>query len=687
MKHSPMWGGTRSEGDSCAPVMYDIANNRLMAQFDGVGGVHRYSVAGRWKVLKDGSWYTGWTVNGKPAPLSQRKIVSCCGKKQRIEYDDHAKVQVAAELFSHLSENALFAVYEFHNEQAASVQIDLHFGFEIDTASYHMEKLRTEGHTATLTPQLHVSDERLFTYSLAEDYTVYFAANDPLTSFEHEDNRFQLRVRLSVEPGEKKRFVWLLSGACGSYTLAQAEADIADWQHHATVVDEENQWLRETFESQDAELNAMYGYCLSASLSSYKDLGESFKGYFAGIDYQSPPRTYFRDGYWTLLASLPYRPEWVRGQIVTLAHGIGVDGQCPSAVIYNQDSGKYEPFWPDHFDSPSFFALIVHDYLSWTNDYGVLSEQVNGRTVKVHMEQAIAYLSSRTSADYPGLALKPDHRRDWVDNVYREGYVTYDLTLYCRALYAVSAVCRASGDEAGAERYAAEYETSRNSLRKLLQVHGYFNYMNTSGFVESNTSIELALLPLFDLCSADETAAIMQLLTTKLETRNNNEQQYGDWGVMTVFPFYLAVHHQVEKSMAPYRYHNGSDWPYLDGIYALAKLRNNDDGWRYPLTRWFQVSLDNGWLTPVEYYGPVYGKGSNLQGWSAMPAAAMLMGGIGFMPSLEEQKVRLSLPPWGDCTFKHIQFRGHRYTLAVTDGVWKVKCEDDPAHEHPFITE
>ena len=31
-----------------------------------------------------------------------------------------------------------------------------------------------------------------------------------------------------------------------------------------------------------------------------------------------------------------------------------------------------------------------------------------------------------------------------------------------------------------------------------------------------------------------------------------------------------------------------------------------------------------GWAGPVEYYAPPFGRGSLLQGWSAMPAAAVL---------------------------------------------------------------
>ncbi|SDN18903.1 hypothetical protein SAMN04487897_10272 [Paenibacillus sp. yr247] len=102
------------------------------------------------------------------------------------------------------------------------------------------------------------------------------------------------------------------------------------------------------------------------------------------------------------------------------------------------------------------------------------------------------------------------------------------------------------------------------------------------------------------------------------------------------------------------------------------------------MTRWFQVSLENGWLTPVEYYGPVYGEGSNLQGWSAMPAAAMMMGGLGLMPRLDQDKVHLKTPPWGNFSMKHIQFRGQSYHISYQEGTWTIES-DDAKHEYPFI--
>jgi hypothetical protein len=96
---------------------------------------------------------------------------------------------------------------------------------------------------------------------------------------------------------------------------------------------------------------------------------------------------------------------------------------------------------------------------------------------------------------------------------------------------------------------------------------------------------------------------------------------------MCCWPAYRRKDHLVEKSAYEYVYHNGSDWPFWSSVYALAKTEYGMDG-TYPATRWYSYSLEQGWYTPVEYYNPITGRGSLLQGWSAMglPALKALWG-------------------------------------------------------------
>jgi|GEM_PF-5255591 len=109
-----------------------------------------------------------------------------------------------------------------------------------------------------------------------------------------------------------------------------------------------------------------------------------------------------------------------------------------------------------------------------------------------------------------------------------------------------------------------------------------------------------------------------------LQTRFNLRQPYGDWGVICVYPNYLNQSDLFSKSELPYCYHNGADWPYWDGVYAALLNRQGDPDWRYVLTRWWEVGLQQGRLTPVEYYSPTYPSGGMLQDWSAVPAAVLV---------------------------------------------------------------
>ena len=63
-------------------------------------------------------------------------------------------------------------------------------------------------------------------------------------------------------------------------------------------------------------------------------------------------------------------------------------------------------------------------------------------------------------------------------------------------------------------------------------------------------------------------------------------------------------------------------------IRAGEWLRRGLGGARYALTRWWEYCLAQGWAGPVEYFAPPFGRGSLLQGWSAMPAAVVLKYGV-----------------------------------------------------------
>lgn len=486
--------------------------------------------------------------------------------------------------------------------------------------------------------------------------------------------------------------------------IARARAGAAD---HAAG-------LQHRFVSDDALLNCMFTACMHAAVSSRKELADgSFAGYSAGTGYVMPPRTYFRDSYWTLQTLLPFAPDEAVAQLRLLAGAVGDDGEAPSGVILASDAGervwrarvaadpglaadhpKPGHWWSDHFDSPYYLVLLARDALTWATatvsgpapgpapgDRSGWHDQLHERVAGVTLLDTIRAVlgRGRRLAGDGVLPIKPHHDRDWADNVYRHGHVTYDVALYHGALEAgAELLAGAYPDEA--REYSVRGAAVREAASALLfdATSGHYVEYRPLGASEADageTHLTLDSLVALRTGMATRTQAESSLAAAAriLETRSNHEQPYGDWGVMCAYPPYRPSTRRRGKSLFAYRYHNGSDWPYLDGIYAEALLSRDMPGWRYPLTRWFEYGLQQGWPTPVEYYSPPWGRGSPLNGWSAMPAAAMLLGGFGLRPTGKPR-----VPPWGDSRVSGALVNGSRHTVTSADG--RVELSEGEGH-------
>ncbi len=347
---------------------------------------------------------------------------------------------------------------------------------------------------------------------------------------------------------------------------------------------------------------AFRAYALNAAYSCYKSFS-GFSGFFAGVNYAAPARTYYRDGYYTALAILPTRPDWVKEQLLTLACGVAKDGSCGSAV-----DAQGAPWWRDHADSPLFFALLLYAYVSNTGDTAILTEHDIAQKLTAILDATAAAL------DENGLLERaPASRHDWADNVFREGYVTY---IECLAYGALKLSGSLLPD---ASRYAEAAARIREGVNRELWCEelGYYVNFKTQDETETNLSIDTVFAALFDIAPPERAKRMLLRMEELLETQNN--ARYGEFGTLCVYPPYASAARLVEKSADPLRYHNGADWPYLSALYAFAKKIHGMD-WRYPLTRWYETGLVQGFATPVEYFSPYYPAGGMLQGWSAFAA-------------------------------------------------------------------
>lgn len=385
-------------------------------------------------------------------------------------------------------------------------------------------------------------------------------------------------------------------------------------------------------------LRTMVSQSLHAGLSSIRrDADGKFAGLAAGQGYSAPARTYYRDGYWTLQVLLDREPEAVAGQIEILAQALQADGEAPSGVILTgqAQSERWEKvrrthpkiviehlrsrdWWSDHFDSPLFFILTVADYVRATGDTGPIER---------HWEKIVAIYRRYCGfiRHDNGLPYKPRNDRDWADNVYRHGYVSYDIGLWIGALDAmVEFGGRLDPDTVAGAKATAK--TARANLdAELLSDRGtYADYGDRRDFQENHETLDSLTLLRFAATSPERAKSVLAEMQKTLETRNNRDQPYGDWGVMCAWPAFARRQDTREKTTFPYRYHNGSDWPYLTGLYAEQLITYEAGDPTYALTRWWRTCLENGWAGALEYFSPPWGRGSLLQGWSAMPAYVWL---------------------------------------------------------------
>lgn len=509
-------------------------------------------------------------------------------------------------------------------------------------------------------------DARRDGFRVRGDVTAALVMGDAPAEWQPAETGLALNFRAVVAPGETYTLP-LLVGA-GDGLAPDAYRDIA------ADADAFAAWLSASFECDDPLLRSLYAASLNVALAMYKELPSGFAGLWAGPGYAYPPRIYFRDSYWTALPILPYRPEWVRAHLLTLATGVHPDGVCPSGVIdpavlpFEDQAEEGASDWlPDHQDSPAYFVLLLCEYVAWTGDAALLGERLDdGRTLWDCAQSCLNRLLAQPAKDRAP--------NDWADNVLRSEWVSYDLALLAGALGAAADVARHVGDAAT----ASSYQVDARHIRDLLHIHGWDDakgYLvdyrrgdgaSGAGFVEDHLALDTLLAIRFGAASPDGAASMLAAARTTLQTRHNAEQPHGDWGVMCCWPPYSLRADLFGKSAQVLNYHNGAEWPFLSAIYAHLLMERGDPDWRYALTRWWSVHLERGWLTPVEYHSPAHPPGAFLQGWSGMAASAMLSGGLGLRPALDGT-IAPRVPPWGACVAQNALVHGQPVTLLATE--------------------
>ena len=627
MKNEYKGGGITAYGKLWEEALYDAGNNAITAQFDGRGAISRYAVMNKYEVFS--KFYTLLTVDGVPLDYIRDKKADMVGRRQiTTVYTNKADIYITQ--FLDNAHNCIYVQFSVDAKEDTDFEAVMNFGINYQSYVDQLPGARlTAGNLLRIAggflsgkkqTQERDGEALILRGKVMGDFYIDAALSKGGKMGEADRGFFnQFSVGGKVRCGEVGVFRYVISaGTRGDYTFCDVKERLRHFDEAMKEAAEYIDSLIPPAHVTDLMEQTYYKSLLNCSLSNYKELGK-FKGFLAGIVYQFPARTYYRDGYWTVLSVLPVKPELVRNEIITLAHGINKKGECGTAVRYN-----FKCHWGNHYDSPSFFVIMTYDYVVHTGDKSVLSERVNGATV---YELICAVLDRfKKEVDDTGLLVKGGkyNRRDWCDNVFRGGYVTYDEALYCRALQAASEISGALGNKDRREAFYRDYSSVKDAINKLLwnEEKGWYNNYVDGDFTEDNLSIDTVITALFGIADDARARRMLENMEKWLETRNNKEQGMGDWGTMSVYPYYKRAWDIVQKSSLPAYYHNGGDWPYWSNIYAYAKLAYGMD-YKYPLLRWFEYNVGKGNYTPVEFYSPIHPDGSLLQAWSSTGAFVM----------------------------------------------------------------
>ncbi|MBR5044589.1 MAG: hypothetical protein IKX66_04505 [Clostridia bacterium] len=548
-------------GKNYEDAVYDVCSNDLHVRFDGKGGITDYTV-----IHRSGNYverlYFSIFVNGEILSAYCDKTVEMVGRTQKIVLKK-GDCRITVLQFVPIVGNAVF--YEIKANRTGDYDVILDLS-SVAKSYRFASSVENRFISANSSIRLHTDKSARFVLSFDTD-DAYCKAM--LTRFAEHKKQVTDEIKSVVIP-----------------KTAKTEKD-----------------------------KALYVSSVLCALQNYKTIGK-YKGFSPSCVCTGPVRSYYVDAYYATLSLYKQnRTDLVRDQIVTLAHGIDESGDCPAAVTF-----RFEQHWRTHYDTPSFFVITVYDYINRTGDFSILDETANGRTVYRNCLLAIDKLSSYE--DETSLIKKPGvyNVRDWTDRVHRTGYVTYDEVLYARALYCLSRIAERR-DKTRAAKYHELFLRTKSAINEILwdEEKGYYINYKAGDFVEDNLSADTILAVLFGISDKEKTERLLDGISALLETRNNKLQQAGDFGVMSVYPFYRGFDRCYNKSTQEYEQQNGAAHPALSALVAYAQLQNGRDH-TYALTSAFDWNVKRGNYTLPDYYSPCAPEGAPLMAWNGVTA-------------------------------------------------------------------
>ena len=596
-------------------VNYHVSNNKISVIFDGKGAITSYSEANKKEYFNVG--YCSIHEGNTPLSVFTKKTVTMIGRIQETEIK-LTKGKLRVTQFLDQSTNGVFMCYELIGRKIES---------SIDIAVMFSKIQNAKVLTTHLIKEIDANSSFIITLNKYNRYCKVFIS----FAEEYED---------IFEWDEDNKREYYSESPITSYTFTHLDEIYNDAYKNCI---EEIESIKVPDNLSALETKVFYNTYFCA-LENYKDKDE-FKAFMAGHKYSTPLRSYYRDSYYTVLPLYNEYPDKIRNQIITLASGVefnyGRQTPCPSAV-----KSDYSSWWSGHYDSPSFFIMMLYDYVKHTKDVSILS-QVDYKD-RVIYDLACNILDEMSNFEVLGLIYKRStfndipgkhydelfNKQDWADEVNRFGFVCYDNILYARAYKCMSELAEIMDNKEESKTYLTKYNELVHLIDRVFWNEKLGYYTNFQGFTpeiekdayyENNLSIDTVLAINFGIASKDKAKKALLKMEEILECKNNKEYKKkrplkrDDFGVMCVYPPYSDVRSAYNKSSQPFNYHNGANWPYLTAMYAHAK-REYGLEYKHLLTDWFIYNLNKGNYTPVEYFSPFCKDGSLLQAWNGAVA-------------------------------------------------------------------
>ncbi len=373
-----------------------------------------------------------------------------------------------------------------------------------------------------------------------------------------------------------------------------------------------------------------------------------------------------------IYAGLPWFPEyWGRDSFIALPGAALVTGQFeaarailvsfarfqdrdPASRFYGRMPNIVKPGSIDYHttDGTPRFVIALGDYLRYTGDVALLRELYPN--VVASIDGALARFT-----DDRGLLLHADNET-WMDarrvsdlSAYApRGTRANDIqALWYEQLRAGAAFAQQLGDRAAAERWTRAAERVRRSFDRVFvtpatrdRPASIADHVTEAG-VPDHTLRPNVLFAL-DLLPANEAAAVTARVWRTLVL---------PWGVATLDPgdrFFHAYHLAPGCWHKDEAYHNGTVWPWLDGVFIdqLVRFGQVEPAWRLFRTR-NRLALDRGVVgglpeTLDAYPHPGEAEprltGTYLQAWSnAEHLRAWYQDFLGVRPALDQRRVLL----------------------------------------------